>query len=168
MSGPTQSGDERTLLLAFLDEQRAIVRRKCSGLGAEQLDTPLPPSDMTLGGLLKHLAYVESWWTTGVLLGRDQGEPWDSVDWSADGDWDWHSARDDSPEQLWELYEREVARADEVIAGAALDDPSARANARTGERPSLRWILLHLIEEYARHAGHADLIRESIDGQTDA
>ncbi|MDN4171381.1 DinB family protein [Nocardioides sp. SOB77] len=168
MSSGTQSGDERTLLLQFLDEQRSVLRRVCSGLTAEQLDTPLPPSDMTLGGMLKHLAYVESWWTTGVLLGREQGEPWDSVDWRADVDWDWHSARDDTPEQLWELFEREVARADEVIAAAGLDDLSARANARTGERASLRWILLHLVEEYARHCGHADLIRESIDGLTNA
>lgn len=164
----TLSGDERTLLRQFLDDQRAIIRRKCSGLDARQLDTPLPPSDLTLGGMLKHLAYVESWWSAGVFLGRDQGEPWDSVDWRADRDWDWHSARDDTPEQLWALWEREVARADEVYAAASLDDLAVRPQARTGERASLRWVLLHLVEEYARHAGHADLIRQSIDGQTDA
>jgi len=163
-----QSGDERTLLLQFLDEQRSVLRRKCSGLDAAQLDTPLPPSDLTLGGMLKHLAYVESWWTTGVLRGGELGEPWDSVDWRADGDWDWHSARDDSPERLWALYEREVTRADAVLATAGLDDLAERPNARTGERASVRWVLLHLVEEYARHNGHADLIRESIDGQTDA
>ncbi|MCB0897047.1 MAG: DUF664 domain-containing protein, partial [Nocardioidaceae bacterium] len=99
-------------------------------------------------------------------LGEPMSEPWRSVDWDADWDWDWHSATDDTPEQLWSLYDEMVADADAVIAGARLDDLSAKPSRRTGEPFSLRWILLHLIEEYARHNGHADLIRESIDGQT--
>jgi uncharacterized damage-inducible protein DinB len=163
----TQAADERTTVQGFLDLHREVLRRKCRGLSAEQLDTTLPPSSMTLGGLLKHLAYVESWWATGVFLGEDPGEPWASVDWAADGDWDWHSAADDAPEQLWALYEAEVAAADRIYDPAALEDLAGRADRRTGEHPSLRWILLHLVEEYARHNGHADLIRESIDGVTD-
>jgi uncharacterized damage-inducible protein DinB len=162
----SQAADERTTVLGFLDLHRDILRRKCRGLTAEQLDTPLPPTSMTLGGMLKHLAYVESWWSTGVFRGEEPGEPWGSVDWEADNDWDWHSAVDDSPEELWALYEAEVAAADRIYAAAGLDDLAGRANGRTGERSNLRWILLHLVEEYARHNGHADLIRESIDGQT--
>jgi uncharacterized damage-inducible protein DinB len=162
----TQAADERTTIQGFLDLHRDVLRRKCRGLSAEQLDTTLPPSTMTLGGMLKHLAYVENWWATGVFLGEDPGEPWASVDWAADGDWDWHSAAADTPEQLWALYEAEVSAADRIYAGAALDELAGRANRRTGERASLRWILLHLVEEYARHNGHADLIRESIDGVT--
>ncbi len=120
---------------------------------------------MTLGGMVKHLAYVENWWSHGVFLGQDPGEPWASVDWEADGDWDWHSASEDAPDQLWELHDAEVAAADRIYAAADLDDLAARGNHRTGEHANLRWILVHLIEEYARHNGHADLIRESIDGQ---
>jgi uncharacterized damage-inducible protein DinB len=162
----TQAADERTTIQGFLDHHRDVLRRKCRGLSAEQLDTPLAPSSMTLGGMLKHLAYVENWWSVGVLRGEDPGEPWASVDWAADGDWDWHSAASDSPEELWSLYEAEVANADRIYATAGLDDLAGRSNRRTGERASVRWILLHLVEEYARHNGHADLIRESIDGAT--
>ena len=89
---------------------------------------------------------------------------WASVDWWADGDWDWHSAADDTPEQLWALYDAEVAAADRVYAAARLDDLAGTPNHRAQTRANLRWILVHLIEEYARHNGHADLIRESIDG----
>ena len=160
------AADERTMLIAFLDRHRDRFRRRCAGLTAAQLDTPLPPSDMTLGGMMKHLANVESWWTTAVLLGREQPEPWLSADWDADEDWDWHSAREDTPEQLRELYEAEVAAADAIIAGAALDDLAVLPRSRDGQHASLRWILVHLIEEYAQHNGHADLIRESLDGQT--
>ena len=162
----SQSADERTTVQGFLDHHREVLRSRCRGLGAEQLDTPLPPSSMTLGGMLKHLAYVENWWSVGVLRGEDPGEPWAAVDWAADGDWDWHSAASDSPEELWALYEAEVADADRIYATVALDDLAGRTDRRTGERASVRWILLHLVEEYARHNGHADLIRESIDGVT--
>jgi hypothetical protein len=159
-----QAADERTTVQGFLDHHRDVLRARCRGLTAAQLDTPLPPSSMTLGGMLKHLAYVENWWSVGVLRGEDPGEPWASVDWAADGDWDWHSAADDPPEEIWALYEAEVANADRIYAAADLDDLAERAHRRTGERCNVRWILMHLVEEYARHNGHADLIRESIDG----
>jgi uncharacterized damage-inducible protein DinB len=163
MTPMTQTGDERSTLLGFLDLHREVLRRKCRGLDAAQLDTALPPSDLTLGGMLKHLAYVESWWTRAVLLGVDQGEPWTSVDWRADPDWDWHSAREDSPEELWALYESAVAAADAVLAAADLD--ALAVGADHGRPVSARWILVHLVEEYARHNGHADLIRQAIDGE---
>ena len=163
---PPLAADERTTLLAFLDYHRDTLRMKAGGLDATQLDTSLAPSAMTLGGMVKHLALVEHSWLRRVFRGEEYAEPWASVDWEADVDWDWHSARDDSPEEIWALYERMVADADAVVAGAGLDDLSARPSRHTGEPFSLRWILLHLVEEYARHNGHADLIRESIDGAT--
>lgn len=162
----TQSGDERATLLFFLQRHRETLRRKCAGLSAEQLDTPHPPASMTLGGMVKHLAYVENWWSVGVFLGQEPGEPWASVDWRADADWDWHSAKDDSPAQLWALYDAEVAAADRIYAAARLDDLAVRTHHHAAAgRANLRWILVHLVEEYARHNGHADLIREAIDGQ---
>jgi hypothetical protein len=163
---PPTHGDERTLLLGFLDYHRATLRLKAGGLDAAQLATSLPPSDMTLGGMVKHLGLVENNWLREVFLGEPPSEPWRSVDWEADYDWDWHSAKDDSPEEIWALYEEMIADADGIIAAAALDDLSAKRSRRTDEPFDLRWILLHLIEEYARHNGHADLIRESIDGST--
>lgn len=161
---PPPTGDERDQLLAFLQYHRDTLRMKAGGLDAAQLDTALPPSDMTLGGMVKHLALVENSWLRDKFLGEGLSEPWRSVDWDADWDWDWHSAKDDTPEQVWALYDEMVADADAVLAGAGLDDVAAKRS-RRGEPFNLRWILLHLIEEYARHNGHADLIRQSIDGQ---
>ena len=158
-------GDERTLLTGFLDWHRATLRQKAGGLDAEQLGRTLPPSDLTLGGMVKHLAFVEDWWFGAVLQGV-QGEPWASVDWDADDDWDWHSAADDTPEQLWRLHDDAVRRSDEAVrASESLDRIAERRTERTDQQISLRWILVHMIEEYARHNGHADLIRQSIDGQ---
>ena len=162
---PPTHGEERELLLAFLQYHRDTLRAKAGGLDQRQLAATLPPSDMTLGGMVKHLALVENSWLRERFRGEDLSEPWLSADWDADEDWDWHSAVDDTPEQVWALYDEMVADADEVIAAHDLADLSA-VPSRDGEPFSLRWILLHLIEEYARHNGHADLIRQSIDGQT--
>jgi uncharacterized damage-inducible protein DinB len=166
---PPLAGDETTTLRGFLTHYRATVRRQAEGLTAEQLDRPLPPSTMTLGGMLKHLALVEDWWFSVVLHGNDEAEHWASVDWEADDDWDWHSAAQDTPEQLLALYDAAIEAADREIERAlagpdGLDLLAQRS--RHGEHPSLRWIMVHMVEEYARHAGHGDLIRESIDGRT--
>jgi uncharacterized damage-inducible protein DinB len=169
---PPLRGDEVTILRAFLGWHRDTFRWKCAGLTQEQLAQPLPPSDMTLGGMMKHLAIVEQSWFETDYLGRDYMPPFDSVDWDADRDWEWHSAKDDSPEELRRLFDEGVRRADAVIdaaltEGVGLDGESVRESPHEGEgRFSLRWIIVHMIEEYARHNGHADLIRESIDGQT--
>lgn len=166
MSASRNGGPERAALQGFLDHNRDVLRRKCGGLSAEQLAVPHPPSTMTLGGMLKHLAWVEAFWSRRVFLDQPMREPWASGGWDGDDDWDWHSAAGDSPEELWALFEGEVAAADAVYTAAALDDRAARPDPHSGEQASVRWILLHLLEEYARHNGHADLIRESIDGAT--
>ena len=91
------------------------------------------------------------------------------MDWDADPDWDWHSAAADTPEQLLTLWQDAVARSRSAVTEALADGGMGRLARRTwpdGRSPSLRWIVCHMIEEYARHNGHADLIRESIDGQT--
>lgn len=164
---PPVAGSEVEVLLGFLDYQRQTFARKTAGLSAPQLDQVLTPSGMTLGGMTKHLAYVEDWWCHQVLAGHDAPEPWDTVDWEADADWDWHSARDDDPAALRALHAEALARsADAVDAALALgvgaDAVAVGPNGREGL--TLRWILVHLVEEYSRHNGHADLLRESVDG----
>jgi uncharacterized damage-inducible protein DinB len=165
---PPLAGDETATLLGFLDYQRATLAWKCSGLDAAGLQATVGASSMTLGGMLKHLAYVEDLWCSRRLHGRDPAPPWDTVDWKADPDWDWHSAAEDSPEQLHTLWRDALARSRSLVTEALADGGLARRAAWIddwyGEAPSLRWILVHLVEEYARHNGHADLLRESVDG----
>ncbi len=156
--------DELDNLAAFLEEHREIFRHKVSGLDRADLTRTLPPSDLTLGGMVKHLAFVEDWWFGRILMG-DQAELWAGVDWDADHDWEWHSAADDTPEQLWELWEGAVARSRDAVASDLRPEREAVRPRRTGEPFTLRWILAHMVQEYARHNGHADLIRQSIDGQ---
>jgi uncharacterized damage-inducible protein DinB len=167
---PPQHGDEVATLRGFLTYHRETLRMKCGGLTQEQLAQPLAPTDMTLGGMMKHLALVESNWFDHVFQDIGLAAPFDTVDWDADRDWEWHSARDDSPEELRALFDEAVRRADAVVDDAlardGLEEESVRKSRQTDETFTLRWILVHMIEEYCRHNGHADLIRESIDGQT--
>jgi uncharacterized damage-inducible protein DinB len=165
---PPSASDEATSLLAWLDFHRATLRQKADGLTQEQLAQRLLPSELTLGGLVKHMALVESSWLSRVFLDRPLIAPFDAVDWAADQDWDFHSAAQDTPEQLAALHDASVAAADEIVRDALADGGLDRLSvkARHGKHFDLRWILMHLVEEYARHNGHADLIRESIDGQT--
>lgn len=169
-SDPPYQGDEATTLCSFLDYHREMLREKCEDLSAEQLSRPLPPSDMTLGGLLKHLAVVESSWFSEDLLGESLIAPFDTVDWTADRDWEWHTADQDTPQELLDLYDAAIVQSrritEQVLASESDLDTLSVATSRTGEHFSLRWILVHMIEEYAQHNGHADLIRESIDGRT--
>jgi hypothetical protein len=162
---PAHTGSETELALAFLDVQRDVLRSKTDGLDAAQLDTRLAPSSLTLGGMLKHLAFVEDWWFSVMFRGHEPQPPFDSVDWNADWDWDWHSAAGDSPEELRALWESMVDRSRELVAGQEMEVLAVKTTKR-GDAISLRWLVLHMIEEYARHLGHADLIRESIDGST--
>ena len=164
---PPVAGDELSTLLGALERQRRYVAWKCGNLDAPGLQATLGPSAMTLGGLLKHLALVEDDWFSVKLHGREPHPPWDTVDWGADPDWEWHSAAGDSPGELMALWQEAAARSRALVAQAiadgGLDRPAAFAW-RDGRTPSLRRILMDMIEEYARHVGHADLIRESVDG----
>jgi uncharacterized damage-inducible protein DinB len=166
---PPVAGGEAATLLGSLERQRATLAWKCGGLDAAGLAATAGASSMTLGGLLKHLALVEDEYFSRRLLGRDLGAPWDSADWDADPDWEWHSAAQDSPGQLMTLWREAVTRSRMAVAEALADgglDRLAAWTSDSGESPSLRRILVDLIEEYARHVGHADLIRESVDGLT--
>jgi hypothetical protein len=167
---PPLAADEVSMLVAFLDHHRDTLRMKVDGLTADQLRQTHPPSTLTLGGLLKHVALNEANWFGHVLHGRPMGEPWDSADWDADPDWELSSARDDTPDELRRVMDDAVERArrdiDAALRLGGLDQLSVTSSRREGGQFSLRWILLHMIEEYARHNGHADLIRESIDGAT--
>ncbi|GAA1886868.1 DinB family protein [Lapillicoccus jejuensis] len=159
-------GDERATLLGFLAGQREILRRKCAGLDADQLARTLPPSTLTLGGLLNHATLNENWWFVVRLGGGAPHPAFAEVDFDADPDFEFHEAAHLSPEELRCRYDDACAASDAVLAG--IDDLSTRtvAATRDGERMSARWVLLHMVEETARHAGHADLLREAVDGAT--
>jgi uncharacterized damage-inducible protein DinB len=163
------AGDEVATLLGFLDYQRATLAWKCAGLDRAGLNATVGVSSMTLGGLLKHMAVVEDHWFSRSLHGHDRHAPWKAVDWRADPDWEWHSAAEDSPEELLALWQEAVARSRSLATKALAEGGLDRLARRTwpdGQAPSLRWIVVHMIEEYARHNGHADLLRESVDGLT--
>lgn len=159
------AGDETDNLLGALDRIRATFAWKCFGLSADQMRRTLAPSTVTLAGLAKHLAFVEDFYFTLRLEAR-MPAPWDSVDWDTDPDWPWHTALEDSPEQLRELWEASVVRSREAAVGAVTrgDLGQAVRYSDWDETPNLRRTVVDVIEEYARHTGHADLIRESIDG----
>ncbi len=164
MTRPDAAGDELTMLAQYLDQQRDIVVRKTAGLSQAQLARAHPPSTLTLAGLLLHLALVEDGWLDNRFLGRPEREPWASVDWEADPDFEFRTAAAMDPDELRRIYAESCARSRDIVNGAAGLAQLSVLPLRTGEAFSLRWVLLHLIEETARHAGHADLLRESVDG----
>jgi uncharacterized damage-inducible protein DinB len=166
---PPLAADETGTLLGFLDYQRATLAWKTAGLDTAGLTATVGASSMTLGGLLKHMAFVEDLWFSRFLFENDKRPPWNTVDWDADPDWEWRSAAADSPEQLHALWQEAVERSRSLAAKALADgglDQLTRHAWPSGEAPSLRWVVVHMIEEYARHNGHADLLREAVDGQT--
>ena len=166
---PLMAGEMETLL-GFLDFQRATLEWKTAGLGEDGLRHPLHPTRMTLAGLLKHLAWVEDHWFTHTAGRAPMPAAWQGVDWAADPDWEWHSAVEDAPADLRRGWEEAVSRSREVVArltaadGAGLGGPHPAWGGQA--EVSLRWILVHMVEEYARHNGHADLLREAVDGRT--
>lgn len=161
---PALVGTELEALTGFLDFLRATVFTKTDGLSDEQLRATLPTSSMTLAGMLRHLAFVEDYWMGWVWSG-EENEPWAGVDWAADGDWDWNSAVSADGDSLREELRRaqDASRA-KTPAGLDLDELAAK-ELRSGP-VNRRYILVHLIEEYARHCGHADVLAEAIDGRT--
>jgi hypothetical protein len=167
LTGPPAAGDEMATLIGTLERNRRTFAWKTGGLDAEGLRATTAASTMTLGGLLKHLALVEADWFAVKLRGEQLGEPWDTVDWDADADWEWTSAAQDTPEQLSALWQEAVARSRRLVADALAEgglDVPARFSWPDGRTPNLRRMIADMIEEYARHLGHADLIRESVDG----
>jgi len=164
---PPVAGTEADTLIGALERQRRYVAWKCGNLDSAGLRATLGPSTMTLGGLLKHLALVEDDYFSVRLAGEPRHAPWDTVDWELDADWEWHSAAEDSPDQLMALWEEAVTRSRTQVAQAIASgglDRLASFTSPGGQTPSLRRLLMDVIEEYARHLGHADLIRESVDG----
>jgi uncharacterized damage-inducible protein DinB len=169
LTGPPVAGNETDTLLGELERVRGYLAWKCGGLDQAGLRATLGPSTMTLGGLLKHMALVEDHYFSVKLFGSDPRPPFDVIDWDADPDWEWESAALDSPEQLMSLWEEAVTRSRALTAKALAEGGLDRPAAFTwpdGRTPSLRRFLVDMIEEYARHVGHADLIRESVDGLT--
>ena len=159
-----QAPDELTALTQFLDIQRVEFHERAWGLADEQLRATTAASDLTLGALVKHMALVEHTWFEYRFLGTDEREPWASAPWDDDVDWEMTTAANDTGEELFTLFVQACDRSRSVVASTtSLDQLSVRAD-NDGQRWNLRWIMIHMIEEYARHLGHADLIRESIDG----
>jgi uncharacterized damage-inducible protein DinB len=156
-----RNGDERSTLLAFLEWQRATLAKKCAGLGADQLRLrSAEPSTLSLIGLVRHMADVEAGWFRKTLGGEDVVYHYSS-DEDLDGEFDNVATAD--IDEAFATWRDECARADEIVSRRALD---ATGHRRTGEEVSMRWILMHMIEEYSRHNGHADILRERIDGAT--
>ena len=148
---PPIAGDEIDILLGFLERQRATFAWKVGGLSAKQLSRAHSPSEMTLGGMLKHLARFEDDMSTEWLYGEEQLAPWNAVDWDADPAWDWRTAADDSHEDLYARLQAAVSRSRSRFAQALVEGGPARQP--TPQAPNLRYILLNMIEDYARHNG---------------
>ncbi|HEX7165941.1 MAG TPA: DUF664 domain-containing protein [Acidimicrobiales bacterium] len=165
---PPFAGNEVEHLLGALDRLRATFRWKADGLDADGLQARIGASSLTLGGLLKHLALVEDEIFTGRLAGAPIGLPWSAVDWDGESDWAFTSAADDTAAELYALWdgavERSRARLDAALAAGGLDQP-VHLSGPDGMHASLRRLVCDLIEEYGRHTGHADLLRESVDGR---
>jgi len=164
---PPLASDESETLVGFLEYQRATFAWKCSSLDAAGLKATVGASTMTLGGMLKHLAYYEDHWFSHRMRGNERQAVWNDDYWDADPDWEWHSAAEDSPEMLHTLWQDAVSRSRDLLSETLAEgglDQLARGSLPDGRTPSVRWIVVHMIEEYARHNGHADLIRESVDG----
>ena len=160
------SASERDSLGQYLDYQRETILLKTEGLTKAQLGQKIPSSDLTLAGILYHLALNEQGWFEVQFLGREDREDFAGIDWEADPNYEFRTALEKEPDWLRRRYRKACDRARQVTAAAdSLDDVSV--STRIGGKPfTLRWVMLHMIEETARHAGHADLLREAIDGTT--
>jgi uncharacterized damage-inducible protein DinB len=162
---PRDSGaqlvDERGTLLEYLRAYRITMRMKCADLDAEQMARPsVPPSTMSLLGLVRHLAEVERNWFRRVMAGEDAPKRYGADD----GDWNGAVADADVVAEAWQAWTDEVTFAERLVDDSP--DLSRLGAMRDGTTIQLREVLVHMIEEYARHCGHADLLRERIDGRT--
>jgi hypothetical protein len=164
---PPLAGTELEHLIGALDRLRATFRWKADDLDAAGLAVRIGASALSLGGLLKHMALNEDSMFTDKLTGDPVGEPWESS-WDGTDDWEFTSAADDAPELLYALWDdavgRSRARVDSALARGGLDQ-LVHVSTPEGEHASLRRLLCDLIEEYGRHTGQADLLREAVDGR---
>jgi uncharacterized damage-inducible protein DinB len=159
---------EAESLLSVLERNRRTFAWKTEGLDAQGLRATTAASTMTLGGLIKHVALVEADWLAVKLAGQEYGPPWDAVDFDADPSWEWRTGAQDAPDDVYALWRAAVERSRvlvaDVIKERGLDGPASYTwpNGRT---PTVRAMILDMIEEYARHTGHADILREAVDGR---
>ncbi|MEU4782056.1 DinB family protein [Micromonospora sp. NPDC023633] len=162
--GPPVTGDEREMLRAFLDYHRATLAMKCDGLSDEELRRQsMPPSTLSLLGLVRHMAEVERAWFRRTIDGEDV-----PLVWSDSGDYQVaYDASGATRAEAFDAWQREVAHSRRIEREAESLDVTGH-HARSGEDVSLRLVMLHLIHEYARHNGHADLLREGVDGTVGA
>lgn len=156
---PPPAGSERDLLTGFLELYRQTILHKTSGLTEKQVRRRLVPSATTLLGIVKHLGYVERSWFRIRFNAEDLPVPWTEDDPDAD----FRIEPNETAESVFAFYREQIDRARAIAASAQLDD-TVKGKAR--QPYTLRWILLHMIEETARHAGHADILREQTDGAT--
>ncbi|MEL6981007.1 MAG: DinB family protein [Actinomycetota bacterium] len=161
------AADEAATLQQFLRYQRVVFVRKVEGLTTEQANQALAPSDLTLAKLARHLSFVEDFWASVVFAGEEPQPPWSTAPWEDDPDWEMTSAADHEIEVLVSDLVTAWSRADAIYDGAeSLGQLSVNPSGQEPAHRSLRWILVHLIEEYARHLGHADYLRQAVDGTT--
>lgn len=161
-----RSADERTTLTEMLEFYRCVLVRKTWGLSNQQLATPIATSEITLGGLMLHMALVEDHWFDHRFSGNDEIEPWSTIPWDDDPDWEFHNAHRWAFHDVLTQFEESTDRSRATADSASSLDQLAALSRDDGTEWNLRWILVHLIEEYARHCGHADFIRQAIDGRT--
>jgi hypothetical protein len=165
---PPFAGTETEHLLGSLERLRATFRWKADGLDAEELRTPLSSSSLTVGGLLKHLAAQEDYASSVKVAGGEMPPVWADNGWEGDNDWEFSSAARQSPEELYAAYEAAVDRSRGIIRAAIDDrglDGESGVTLDDGTKASVRRILFDLLEEYGRHTGHLDLVREAVDGR---
>ena len=165
-SEPSGVADERASLTAWLDYHRATLLWKLEGLDDEQLRRPMTPSGLSLLGLVKHLTAVEHSWFVRAFARTGEAGLYESED---DPDLDFHVQEEETTEAIVEAYLQACQRSRGILAAASLDDTFPFIDPgwpRDGQPGDLRWIMVHMIEEVARHNGHADIMREMIDGAT--
>ncbi len=165
---PPYSTTPAVSLVAALDRMRTTFRWKADGLDSTGLNTRIGASSLTIGGLLRHLTRVEDVHFRWDVEGSPPSEPWRSIDWDATPDWDFDSAASEDPEQLYAAYDAAVAGSRAILAARLadgdLEQPTAMGE-RAGIEVSLGRLVADMVEEYGRHTGHADLLREAIDGR---
>jgi hypothetical protein len=162
--GPDRIADERTSLEQWLDYQRNTLLMKCAGLTAEQLkQRAVPPSGLSLLGLVRHMVEVEQWWFR-MHAAQEQGVvfPFDPDSVGLD----FQEVDDADAEANLAMFRQECQRSRAAVAGLSLDNVVPSRGDHPERTREIRWIFVHMIEEYARHNGHADLLRECIDGST--